>query len=196
MPKKNRQNIYHSVPVALARANEISNDDGYPLTYDEKREAELFQKHPEYWGGGSSINYRKKPVDEIKYRAEIFHKEGKYLIEIEYYKKNIRLFKNEDQIDRKIGIAYHYLGNFDKAIEYYKLAIRKKRNDVVAYLNLANAYKKIGNGKMAIVAFYKAGLISFQNMDKEKVLKATNGIIEINPDSKLLKKLICLQRNE
>jgi len=106
----------------------------------------------------------------------LYSKEGKTKEAISHYKQAVAINPGEADFHYNLGHAYFEKKMFKESISEYKEAITIAPDHADAHCNLGYSYLKKGKDPAAAEHFYKAGMLSFRQNDREAALKAYGGL--------------------
>jgi len=70
-----------------------------------------------------------------------------------YYKRSLKVYKDNGSVNNNLGVIYHTLGNYETAIEFFQKAHKQGVSTSNSYFNLGAAYKMQGDPKNAATNF-------------------------------------------
>jgi tetratricopeptide (TPR) repeat protein len=118
----------------------------------------------------------------------LYSKKGKTKEAISHYKQAIAINPSDADFHYNLGHTYFGKKMFKESISEYKEVITIAPDHADAHRNLGYSYLKKGMDPAAADHFYKAGVLSSRQNDREGALKAYEGLKQTN--SKELKKTL------
>jgi len=118
----------------------------------------------------------------------LYSNKGKTKEAISHYKQAIAINPGNADFHYNLGYTYFKKKMFKESISEYKEAITIAPDHTDAHRNLGYSYLKKGKDTAAAEHFYRAGVLSSRQNDREGALKAYNGLKQTN-SKKLTKAL-------